>query len=98
MAMTTIEQREAEMVRYYAENVPEALRIELGRKGFNPVLDAGNLWFLDRGNIRLTFGEDGSDLPQALDDGCEAYDMTRDVEEGPVAQGTLREVLEALCR
>jgi hypothetical protein len=36
--------------------------------GFVPTGDAGNLWYYDRGDVRLLFGEDGSDYPASLSD------------------------------
>lgn len=59
--------RSAQMMAEY-EEIPADVRQALEDAGFEPMLDAGNLWFLDRGNSRLVFGEDGSDLPQSLNE------------------------------
>ena len=56
----------ADALREAMEHVPSDVHAALTAAGFVPTADAGNLWFYDRGEIRLLFGEDGSDYPRSL--------------------------------
>lgn len=71
------------------EHVPDAVHAALTASGFVPTGDAGNLWFYDRGPVRLLFGEDGTDYPQSLDE---------PVTVGPTNYATLREALAPYLR
>jgi hypothetical protein len=84
--------RDEIMLAEETDGVPQEVRETLRRHGFAPVLDAGNLWFYDRGSLRLTFGEDGSDLPQSMQDECCLFDMAAGSDE-TLDEGQLVDVL-----
>ena len=91
--------REEIMLAEAAENIPADVRSELERYGFVPTLDAGNLWFYDKGNIRLCFGMDGFDYPQSLDAECYAVEFIpaeHQFADEPFVEGTLRDVLDRI--
>jgi hypothetical protein len=56
----------ADALREALDHVPADVYAALTPAGFIPTADAGNLWFYDRGEIRLLFAEDGSDYPSSL--------------------------------
>jgi hypothetical protein len=66
--MRAADMTDTEALREAVEHVPGIVRAALEDKGFVPTADAGNLWFYDRGAVRLLFGEDGSDYPASLND------------------------------
>lgn len=56
----------ADALREALEHVPADVHAALTAAGFVPTPDAGYLWFYDRGDVWLLFGEDGSDYPSSL--------------------------------
>jgi hypothetical protein len=94
--MTTYDDRLAFVREEIATHIPDDVQAALAAASFAPVLDAGNLWFYDRGSLRLAFGEDGSDYPDSLDYPCVLVDMTKELGDPDYERdgGPLCKVLE----
>jgi hypothetical protein len=67
----TDEQALAEALAYVPAPVHELLTLA----GFVPTGDAGNLWFYNRGRLRLTAGEGDIELPRGFLQEVTVYDM-----------------------
>ncbi len=79
--------------------LPEDVRGAILACGFRPTADAGGMWYFDRPleggtSLRLLFGEDGSDLPDSMDDVVMVSTMPSTDTADPPAEGEWKVLAE----